>query len=443
MNRKRILIGLLFVVTIILAGCNMRTIDQMYCLPKRPEGYLNLQSAMDSAMAGLEYHAPITGEHQQPVQQADLDGDGNEEFLVFAKGSGEKPLKILIFKQNQDEYVLADTLENNGTAFDQVQYVKFTGRAGYDIIIGRQLSEQVVRPVSVYNMVDGKMEQILTTQYTRFLSTDFDGNGHSELMILRPGEDPAANGIAELYSVKDGVVERSQEVTMSEPADHIKRIMISRLNDGPSAVYVASDVNGSAIITDVYALLNGTFTNVSLSNESGTSMQTLRNYYVYADDLDKDGVLELPDLIPLVNPDNSTGGNQHLIRWYSMNSDGTEVDKLHTYHSFTGGWYLELPAQIAGMTKVSQFGNSYEFFVTNKDGTESKLMTVYVFTGQEREEQAIADNRFVLYRTESTVYAGHLEVASAAFDMTQETLINAFHLITLNPTNTEMERSAS
>ena len=443
MSRKRILIGLLFVVTILLAGCNMRTIDQMYCLPKRPEGYLNLQSAMDNAMSDLEYHAPISGEHQQPVQQIDLDGDGNEEFLVFAKGSGEKPLKILIFKQSNNEYVLADVLENNGTAFDQVQYVKFTGREGYDIIIGRQLSEQVVRPVSVYTMVEGKMAQLLTTQYTRFLSTDFDGNGRSELMILRPGEDPAANGIVELYSVNNGVLERSQEVTMSEPADHIKRIMVSKLHDGYSAVYVASDVDGSAIITDVFALLNGTFTNVSLSNESGTSVQTLRNYYVYADDLDKDGVLELPDLIPLANPDDSTNTNQHLIRWYSMNSDGSEVDKFYTYHSFTGGWYLELPPQIAETLQVSQFGNSYEFSLINEDATLSRLMTVYVFTGQEREEQAIADNRFVLYRNESTVYAGHLEVASAAFNMTQETLINAFHLITLNPANTEMERSAS
>ena len=43
MNRKRILLGLLFVAAVLLAGCNMRTIDQMYCLPKRPEGYLNLQ----------------------------------------------------------------------------------------------------------------------------------------------------------------------------------------------------------------------------------------------------------------------------------------------------------------------------------------------------------------------------------------------------------------
>ena len=438
MNRKRIWIWLLFVVTILLTGCNMRTIDQMYALPKRSEDYLNLQSAMESAMDGLEYHAPISGDHQQPVQLIDLDGDGNEECLVFAKGSGEKPLKILIFTQVQDEYVLVDTLESNGTAFDQVQYVNFTGGDGLDIVIGRQVSEQVVRPVSVYTMIRGKMEQILTTHYTRFVTTDFDGNGHNELMILRPGEDPAANGIAELYSFHAGVLERSQEVSMSEPADHIKRIMISRLNDGPAAVYVASDVDGTAIITDVYAVLNGTFTNVSLSNESGTSVQTLRNYYVYADDLDKDGVLDLPDLIPVANPDNIASNSQYLIRWYAMNSDGTEVDKLHTYHSFTGGWFLELPNEIAGSISVNQFGNSYEFSVMNEDGTVSKLMTVYVFTGQEREEQAISDNRFVLYRNESTVFAAHLEVASAAYNMTQETLINAFHLITLDPTNGEM-----
>lgn len=404
---------------------------------------MNLQSTMDGAMSGLEYHAPISGDNQQPVQTADLDGDGKDEFLVFAKGSGEKPLKILIFKQTQDKYVLADVLENNGTAFEQVQYVNFMGTGGYDIVIGRQLSEQVVRPVSVYTMVEGKMAQVLTTQYTRFLTTDFDGNGINELMILRPGEDPAANGIAELYSFNDGVLERSQEVTMSEPADRIKRIMISKLNDGPAAVYVASDVDGSAIITDVYALLNGSFTNVSLSNESGTSVQTLRNYYVYADDIDRDGVLELPDLIPLANPENSPGGDQHLIRWYSMNSDGSEVDKQFTYHSYTSGWYLKLPAQIAGVVQVNQYGNSYEFSIANDDESVTKLMTVYIFTGQEREEQAISDNRFVLYRNESTVYAAHLEVASAAYNMTQESLINAFHLITLNPSNTEIERSAS
>lgn len=437
MKSKKWILLLLTAVTVLFAGCSMRTIDQMYCLPKRSEGYLNLQSAVDSAMSGLEYHAPISGEYQQPVQLMDLNGDGADECIVFARGGGEKPLKILIFTQVNGKYIHTDTLENYGTAFDQVQYVHFSNRNGYDLILGRQLSDQTVRPVSVYTMSKGKMAHLLTTQYARFLTPDLNDDGVTELMIFRPGENPSGNGIAEVYSVKDDMVERSQEVTMSEPVDKIKRIMINRLSDGPAAVYVASDVGGSAVITDVFALVDGSFTNVSLSNESGTSVQTLRDYYVYADDVDHDGILELPALIPASTATDGTV-DQHLIRWYAMCSDGSEVDKLYTYHSFSGGWYLELPTQIANTISISQFGNSYEFSIVDDGGVLTKLMTVYAFTGTEKEEMAIMENRFVLYRTESTAYAGHLEVASAAYGMSKDSMINAFHLITQNTQSPEI-----
>lgn len=437
MKFKWNILGLLFMVAIMLSACNVRTIDEMYCLPKRPEQYLNLQSVVDKAMKDLVYHAPISGENQQPVQMVDLNGDGIDECIVFAKGAGEKPLKVLIFSCIDEEYMLVDTLEGNGTAFEQVQYVRFAADNGTDLVIGRRVADQVVRPVSVYTLIDGQMEQLLNTHYSRFVTTDLDANGKYELLILRPGEDPVGNGVAELFSVHDGVVERSQEVAMSEPPESIKRVMVSRFNDGVNGVYVASDVDGSAIITDIYALLDGVLTNVSLSAETETSVQTLRNYYVYAADIDDDGVLELPSLIPLKTPSGDGKDNQYFIRWYAMNSDGSVVDKVHTYHSFTGGWYVTLSDKIAHNITVLQQGNSYAFSVVEKGGATTKLMTLYVFTGQEREEQAVSDNRFVLHRTESTVYAAHLEVASAAYNISQETMVSAFHLITQDPINIE------
>jgi len=211
--------------------------------------------------------------------------------------------------------------------------------------------------------------------------------------------------------------------------DHIKRIMVSPLNDGLQAVYVASEVDGSAIITDIFAVPGGKFSNISFSNDAGTSVQTLRNYFVYADDIDNDGVLELPSLIPMENSGNSIQDIQYLIRWYAVSSDGSMTDKMFSYHNFVGGWYLELDGTLASKMFVTQLGNSYEFFVFPEEGEPVRLMTVYGFTGQQREEQAVSDNRFVLYRTDSTVYAAHLEVASASYGMSQESLKNSFHLI--------------
>ena len=431
MKKIRILAVMLAVI-LILAGCSFRTVNEFYSLPRRSEDYTNLQSVMRSAMNGLEYAAPQSGENQQTLQTADLDGDGNNEYLLFAKSnSAEKPLRIFIFSGNGEEYWLQDTIECIGLSFDQVAYVKMHEGKGLQLIVGHQVSDQVPKSMSVYQLVDGNMERILTTNYFRYLCCDLDANGLSEIFVIHPDVDNSTNCVAELYGSRNGVIERSQEVSLSASVDSIKRIVLGKLNDGPNAVYVASGLDGNTIITDVCALIGGQLTNVSLSAESGTSVQTIRNYYVYADDIDGDGVLELPRLISLAVPAGAQSDeDQYVIRWYALNSDGTTVDKLYTYHNFVGRWYLQVDAGIAGGLTAAQRGNSYEFGLWDAKNEEGqKLLTLYVLTGQRREEQAMEDNRFIVYKNESTIYAVKLEVASAAYGMTQESLIESFHLI--------------
>ncbi len=427
MNRKCIGIWLL-VAALLLTGCNA-SVYEMYQLPKRSEEFTNLQWEMDKAMVGLEYSAPLSGENQQSVQMADLDGDGTVEFLLFARGASDKPLQIFIFAQDGESYRLADRIECNGTAFEQVEYANFNGVPGLELVVGRQVSDQVMRSVTVYSMHDGKMEQLLTANYSRFLCNDLNTDGRTELLLLRPGETESDNGIAELYSFEGGVMNRSPEVRMSAPADKIKRIIQGKLQDGITAVYAASELPGNAIITDVYAMVNGELTNVSFSNESGTSVQTMRNYYVYADDIDTDGVLELPSLIFTGTAGAGQSAEQHIIRWYAMTATGEEVNKLFTYHNFVSGWYLQLDSAIADRFQVEQRGNSFVFRIRGENSEPETVMTIYMLTGQKREEMAVSDNRFVLHRGDSTVYAARLEVASSAYNMTRESVQNAFHLI--------------
>ena len=98
-------------LALLLTGCSMPTLDELYCLPKRSNSDSNLQEVIDEAMSGLQYSAPISGSNQQTVQAADLDGDGKDEYLLFAKDTSEKPLKILIFSEIAVGYVLMDTIE--------------------------------------------------------------------------------------------------------------------------------------------------------------------------------------------------------------------------------------------------------------------------------------------------------------------------------------------
>ena len=424
----------------LLSGCAMRTVDEMYCLPERPESYNNLQTLINEAMIDKSYCAPLTGENQQTVQMADLNGDGIREYLLYAKHNGELPLQILIFSQVDDAYVLTETVESPGSAFDVVEYVQMDGRGGLELVVGRQLSDEVLRSVSVYAYRNGSMEQVMTTNYAKLLTCDLNADSRSELLVLHPDQAGQGNGVAELYSMENGAMERSMEAPMSGPTENLKRVITGKLAGGVPGVFVGTSVAENAIITDVYALVDGVFTNVSLSNESGTSVHTLRNYYVYADDIDNDGEVELPSLIPAQGYDSSKNpGNQHIIRWYSMTVDGDEVDKMYTYHNFVGGWYLSLNSHLAAGISVVQNGNAYEFYLSDSASAEySHLFTVFSLAGQDREQLAAQDERFVLYRTESTVYAAYLAPASTAHPILPEDLIAGFHLIRLDWKSGEM-----
>ena len=77
---------LIVMVATVLSGCVIRTVDELYCLPKRSQSDDDMQAVIDQAMMGMTYCAPIYGKNRQMVQPADLDGDGVDEYVVLAKG---------------------------------------------------------------------------------------------------------------------------------------------------------------------------------------------------------------------------------------------------------------------------------------------------------------------------------------------------------------------
>jgi len=429
---KRRALLLMLLAALLLTGCAPQTVEEMYALPKRSKVFDKLQFAIDSSMAGLTYCAPRSGENQQTVQMADLDGDGVDEYLVFAKGTAEKPLQVLIFKQEADGSVRkVETISSNGLAFEQVEYVQFDDEPGYELIIGQQVSDQLLRSVAVYTFSGGSAELMLLNVYSKFLTCDLDEDGFSELMILRPGEEQTQRGMAVLYSSKDGRIIRSVETELSQEPSRIRRLSEGKLQGGTPAVYVASAAEKNAIVSDIFAIKNGEFTNITFSTEADTSIRTLRNFYVYAEDIDEDGILELPSLITMKPVYGGQDREQrYLLRWFSLDINGWETDKLFTYHNYVGGWYLQLGGSWASRISVEEHDGVYAFYVWDSSYQQATaLFNIYVLTGADRDREASSNGRFPLYRAEGVAYAARLEAGGSEYGITQEQMIRSFHLL--------------
>ena len=272
---------------------------------------------------------------------------------------------------------------------------------------------------------------MLLNGYSKFLTCDLDQNGRSELMVLRPGEQEARGGMAVLYHYGNSQIERSVEMALSENPSNIRRILHGNLENGKPAVFIASSVDQTAVVTDVLTIRDNELVNLAVSDDVNTSVHTLRNYYVYAEDIDDDGVVEIPSIITMKPVSFWTNEEEkYFLRWYSFDENGWEHDKLFTFHNFVGGWYLRLGSNWASRVTVEQYNSVYKFYLWDESyQAATPLFTLYIFTGGTRDEEAVKNGRFAVYRTEGIAYSASLEETAAEYGITEDYIIESFRLI--------------
>ena len=420
MAKKIRILALLLAFALVLTGCGLRTVDQLYCLPKRSEADHDLQAVIDKAMDGLQYVTPIYSDIRQVVQEADLDGDGVKEYILCARDNSEKPLKILIFCQLASGYVLMDTIEGYGFAFDFLEFAQMDDKPGLELIVGRQLTDQMIRSVSVYRFSGGFSRQLLSTGYARMVTCDLNSDGISELFLLNGGESEDSNGTAVLYSYSGGDFGRTVQLPLSRPISDFRRIMLSTMRGNIPAVYVTMMQNQTTLSTDVFAIMGGEFCVAAQSILTAS----LHNYYVYPEDINHDGVLDLPEPVEVDRLDPESHP-EYLLRWYSLDREGNSHLVTHTYHEMEQNWYFRVDNTWADRLCIQQEEYVTSFYLAGEDGW-TKLFSITVLTDADRLEQSQLPGRLVLYSNQSVICVADLEPAAAELGITDAYLIARF-----------------
>ena len=423
-------------MAVLLSGCFFKSVDELYALPKQSEEYYELQSEIDRLMvSGTSYAAPTSGANQQSVQLADLDGDGEDEAIVFLKASGERPLKAYIFDREDGSFQNVAVVEGDGNSFASVEYVQIDGNPGVEMVVGRQVSDQVLQSMSVYAMRDGRMVELMTANYTEYTTVDLDGNGNTDLFLLRFNPDERT-GIAEYYRYNGDQIEREPEALMSTSVDGVRRIIVGNVDTGVPAVFVSSMYDENSIVTDIFALRDGTFTNITTEGASGTSAQTVRNYYVYATDIDSDGIVELPQPKQLPSYGESAPEDVYwIIDWYQLSINGERHKEMTTYHNYSGGWFLRLPEEWEGNITISrseEVSGVWGYVISQWNGyaePPEPVVTIYAFSGDDRNTLAQSGGRFVLREKGDVTYAAALGTGEWAQALSEEDVASMFNLI--------------
>ena len=252
MKRKIWVVGVLtLLLTLVLSGCFVKTVDELYTLPKHSDEYNDLQNAIDGLMAqGAAYSAPVSGANQQSVQLADLDGDGQDEAIVFLKTGGDKPLGAYIFDLIDGAYQNIAVIEGGGTAFASAEYVQLDNEGGVEILIGRKLSDQVIQTLGVYSLSDGHIVELMNANYSEYTLADLDGDGNKDIFLIRFDAEQA-QGVAELYRFRDGQMAREPEAQLTAGVQSVRRIVAGDLTRNVPAVFTAGVYPEEGIVREL------------------------------------------------------------------------------------------------------------------------------------------------------------------------------------------------
>ncbi len=391
-------------VLLSLSGCYSGGIDQYYALPQPSEEYLQLQVLIDQEISsGSEYAAPLDGSYRQSVHMLDLDNDGPDEAMAFFR-SADGSLKINVYTVVGREYRQVLSIKGEGRSIGRIDFADMNSDGRRDLIVAWQIAAGM-NLLSVYSLVNWAGEQLMSTDSTEFTTMDLNNDGRQELMVLRGVS--SRTYMADMYTFPNEREPQASSVSLSSGIYELRRVRAAELSDGTPALTVESVLENGDLVTDLLVSREGSLTNLTLNRTTGVS-ETRRNYsLVYAQDIDGDGVTEIPHPQQLY----SQGGEVFWsVAWYRYDSFGRASLALTTYHDVSDGWYLVLPSGWdAGLTvrRVDDVPGERAviFSRIGTDARVSDLLAIYTITGENRSDRARISGRQILLEETATVFA--------------------------------------
>lgn len=411
---------------LLAGGCALSAPDELYAPPQPSEEYVMLQKLIDGEIAaGCEYSAPVSGSYTQIVHTLDLSGDGVAEAVAYFRDSNGRA-KICVYEYADGEYSLAHMIYGEGSSIASVEYADMDGDGTLEVIAAWQTEAGDSRLI-VYSLSGFSGTVLLSAGGTAFRLADMDGNGLNELLVLRTGEAEGCS--VDMYSLTDaGMIQSSAK--LSSGVTDVDRLRTGQLSDGVTALFAEGGYGENSIMTDIFIASDSGIKNITADEQSGAST-TVREYAVYAADINTDRTLEIPMAIPLEKYSAESPG-YYVFDWYAFDSTGARTRCVSTYHCYSDGWYIILPDGLRDNLIVRREDNArgeHAVILSVRDrgsGETDDVVTIFTLTGENRSDRACLPGRFIISEDADTVYAAQLN-ENAPY--TRQDIIDAFDII--------------
>jgi hypothetical protein len=382
-----------------LSGCSgvNFSIDGLLAAPKLTEEQSKLHEALISAVGrNITLKYPRNGSYRSAYMIADIDDEPTDEALVFYEytGAESEGLRVnLLDKKEDGSWYSVKEIAGAGTEIDQV-IISSMGTGGEkDILVGYQ-NIAGDNSLEIYTYSDNSFKRIGTQNYSLLEDIDINGDNLDELITIQntvDAETGAETAKAYLLKVENGEITTDDGIDMCPGTQSYIKAYSGKLSTGDPAVYIDETDSDGQLRTEIIFYRYSELQNpVQLRQEKMLS-QCTRPVGYNCDDIDADGVYEIPSTQPMLGYESAVSEEQLLKTTWCVYKDFFTLEgKFSGYYSVADGYMMCFPSRWEDSVTVKLDSETGEAVFYKYSGDinayMTELMRIRTVTSDETEE---------------------------------------------------------
>lgn len=351
-------ISVLFIALIIccfFSGCNLSisSVDALMRPPKLSGENSLLQQTFESTIGDSEnivMKTPVSGENRSSYLLYDLDNDSVREAIVlYSDPIKDDLVYVTVFKFVNDKWSFVSTIKGRSSEIYSVDFADINGDGRFEILMSwsQVISGDTFAPagmgsngeklLTIYSYNGSSTTLLKNEAYSKLLVEDINNDSADELFILNisfTNQEKVTLGRIVAFD-KEYSIEQELKIQLTGMLDvfNIACDNYSINDETHTRIYIDGSISESGIITEVIDIKHNDLSISLPFYESNVSAQplTLRDVRVYSQDIDNDGIIEVPVIEKLpggiklsANDEEKTALN--LTVWSEINNNELIVD---------------------------------------------------------------------------------------------------------------------
>lgn len=355
---------------IMLCGCSGGSIENLLTAPKLTQEQTKIyQALINSTGSSVNLKYPRGGEFRSAFVLQNIDDEPGDEALVFYESqsvqSGESALRMKVLDQYDGEWQAVYDLACVGSEVDSISFAKLGSGDVTEVIVCYSMLNQTEKTLSVMTYGDGIISELYSGSYACMEVMDLNADGMDELVTVVPDKTSQTSMAMMFTKTDEGLVKLSETPLGGSGADFVS-VTKGQLSENITGLFVDYSRGNGMYGTDVLYCMGGRLVTpvYRAANSDGVQANAISRFTndymtdIRSTDIDGDGYLEIPSMMPLPGYETLTRSEQLCaVVWYTV-KDNRYEQEYYSYYSSKYNFALLFPNRWQGV--VSAVVNSQD-----------------------------------------------------------------------------------